>query len=32
MADKYNAATTDAERQRIEYDVINQSAELKTIG
>ena len=32
MAGRYNAATTDEERQRIEYDVINQSAELKTIG
>lgn len=32
MAGRYTAATTDGERQRIEYDVINQSAELKTIG
>jgi len=31
-ADKHNAATTDAERQRIEYDVINQAAELRDIN
>jgi len=31
-ADKYDTATTDEERQRIEYDVINQSVELKNIG